>query len=574
MFRRLIELLDKEGRTQYAWLIVMSIVSSLLQALGVASVSAFFTLLLEGEMPKVVENYTGISSISTFGIVVLGLIAMGTASSAFTTYYGYWLSWSHYSKISRRLLTQYLNNDYQWHLTTSSSDLIKTVVVETQSIVASGLQQSVLIVVRGAEMFFVGLLLCFVRPSLALVNLSLFVLIYGTMFYTKRNFLAHQSKRALDGNEKRHRYARESLSGVKAVKVSENQKFFVDRFEEGAQVFSSSVRKIQTFAALPRYLVEFVIFGGLIGFVVISTSRGWNSSESISLLALYGAAAVKLLPAAQQIYSSLAIFTGAQACLSKVVDGMNSRVRPQSSTDRLVPLEDDSRDLLRLEKVSYSYPESDETVLKELDLSIREGEKVAVVGATGAGKTTLIDMILNLLAPSSGRLLRGKNKRIGYVPQQLYFVEGSIAENIALGENKESWDPERIRSAARRAGIAEHIEALPGGYDTFMGDQGTRLSGGQRQRVGIARALYSQPDLLVLDEASNALDAETEKRVISTLLKEDITLVIITHRLSVLKDCERVIFLEKGQISEEGSFQEVVATNEHFKVMVEADTGA
>jgi ABC-type multidrug transport system fused ATPase/permease subunit len=568
-------LLDKHGQKQYLLLAILSVLSSLFQTAGVAAISLFFTILLGGILPAKVQGVVDGLSFPTLGGLVLLLMLLGTGSSAFTTYYGIKLSWSQYQTIASRLLDRYLRNSYEWHLGQNSASLSKAVITEAYSIVVHVLQQLVMILVRGSEILLIGALLVVARPLIALVASLSFFLIYGGLYCVSRSFIRSQGESVAQANTDRQRAVNEALSGIKATKVAQLEPYFLGIFRNAAKSLGSGTANIHYFSLLPKYLIELLLFGGLVAFVVLSHQRGWNSNESIPLLALYGAAAIRLLPAVQQLYSSLAMIVGSQASLLHVLDGL--RVPPSNPGLPPAPQRLSTESLIAFRNVSYRYAGSSLPSLLSLDLNIERGEKVGIVGATGAGKTTLVDLLLNLLQPTEGEIARAprdsQQTLIAYVPQQLHFIDDTIAANIALGEDRAERDQERIRDAARRSRIQEHIETLPQGYDTPMGEQGVRLSGGQRQRIGIARALYQRPALLVLDEASNALDAETERQVVSSLLEQDLTVLIIAHRISILQGCSRILVLEHGRLVAEGSFDELQQKSSRFRALASADAG-
>lgn len=568
-------LLDPESRRQYLLLAFLSVLSSLFQTAGVAAISLFFTILLGGSLPSKIQNIADQVSFAGFGSMVLVLLVLGTGSSAFATYYGIQLSWRQYQRIASRILENYLYRNYEWHLSQNSAALSKTVITETQSVVIFVLQQIVMILVRGSEILLIGGLLVATRPLIALVATISFLLIYGVLYRLNRSSILAQSKIVAQSNTDRQRAVNEALAGIKSIKVSRLETFFLDSFNKAAMKLSDATAKIQYFSLLPKYFIELLIFGGLVAFVVFSHHRNWNANESIPLLALYGAAAIRLLPAAQQLYASLTMIAGAQASFRTVLDGVREDIPalPLQASKEEVP----HGTLVAFHNVSYTYATSNTPSLHHLNLVISKGEKVGIVGTTGAGKTTLVDLLLSLLKPSDGYIANAHQERghtlVAYVPQQLHFIDDSIAANIALGQPAEQRDLEKIEAAAKQACIHDYIASLPQRYQTLMGESGARLSGGQRQRIGIARALYQNPALLVLDEASNALDAETERQVISSLLEQDLTLLIIAHRISILRGCTRILVLENGRLAAEGTFESLYETNGRFRALASADVG-
>jgi ABC-type multidrug transport system fused ATPase/permease subunit len=567
----ILQILDREGRRQYFALAILSVLSSLLQAAGVAAISLFFTVLLGGQLPALVQNVTGELSFASLGLVVLAFTISGTLSSAAATYWGIRTSWRQYHKLASRLLERFVTNSYEWHLQQNTASLAQAVITEVYAIVSAILQQMVMVLVRGAEVLLIAVLLVAIRPKIALVAVLSFGILYALLYRANKGSIALHGERVVESNAARQRAVNEALGGIKSVKVSRMEGFFLNNFNRSAATLGDAMSKIQYFSLMPKYFIEILLFGGLIGFLTVSHARGWSNSESVPLLALYGAAAIRLLPAVQQLYFSLAAITASKASLVTVLAALQEDAVAVSS-DPIEVVADGP--LVALQDVSYAYPGCATPSLSNVDLEIRPGEKVGIVGATGAGKTTLVDIVLGLLPPSHGRIsrvTRHSDTLVSYVPQQLYFVDDTIAANIALGVSPSRRDQAKIETAARRARIHDHIASLPDGYDTPMGEHGIKLSGGQRQRIGIARALYRQPALLVLDEASNALDAQTERQVIASLLEQDLTLLIIAHRISILRGCTRIVVLEKGTVVACGSFEQLMESDGIFRGLATAD---
>lgn len=565
-------ILGKPERRHYKILAVLSVLSSFFQTLSVAGVSLFFTILLGGALPPRIQELTGGLSFPATGGLVLLLVLLGTSSSALTTYYGIRLSWRQYEMLASRLLDEYLHRDYEWHITQNTAELSNAVITQAQRIVNEVLQQVVMILVRGSEMILIGGLLVATRPLIAVVATGSFLVIYGGLYQLNKRFIHGQGVLLEEAYNDRQLAVNEALSGIKVVKVYGLQGYFLANFRDAANRLSAALANISYISLLPKYFIELLLFGGLIAFVVTSHGRGWNTNESIPLLALYGAAAIRLLPAAQQLYASITVLKGASSSLLGVTETLRTH-NPARGRGGSLPAGEGVA--ISFEGVGYTYGGSAKPALAQMSFSILRGEKIGIVGATGAGKTTLVDLLLGLLLPTEGKIWRAPSASgaasVGYVPQQLHFVDDTIAGNIALGQRAESRDHERIQSAARRACIHDHIQDLPLGYDTPIGEQAVRLSGGQRQRLGIARALYRTPEILVLDEASNALDAETERNVIASLLTQELTLVIISHRISILRDCSRIMVVEAGRIQAEGSFERLLKDSALFRALAAAD---
>lgn len=569
--------MDERSKKQYLLLTIASVISSFLQTAGVAAISLFFSLLLGGTLPPSVQALIGDASISTLGILVLASTLAGTISSGLTTYYGIKICWQQYEQIACRLLSQYLAAPYEWHMERNSSDLGNIVLNEARNLVLWLLQQVVMIVVRACELVLLSMLLFAAKPLVAITSFLSFGATYFILFKLNRGAILRMGDIVARTNSERQQIVTESLNGIKAVKIAQNASFFERRFQHSAHEFAESTAKIQAFSIMPKFFIEAILFSGVVGFVVVSQLRGWALYETVPLLALYGAAAIRMLPAAQQLYASVSIMLSARPVLDKLLQDLSSEVESAKPTQ--VSRHDHSVNapFLTLSDVGYRYPSASKPSLSKVSLSIQSGEKLGLVGTTGAGKTTLVDVILGLLPPTTGSLTvtsdTDLSSLVSYVPQEIHFIDDTIAANIAWGLTPDERDFDKIVKAAHKAQIHDHITGLPQSYDTPMGEQGVRLSGGQKQRIGLARALYKDPSILVLDEASNALDPETERQILETLLSQDLTLIVIAHRLSILRNCDRLLVMQDGEISAQGTYQELIETNDFFRGLAAADLG-
>ena len=330
---------------------------------------------------------------------------------------------------------------------------------------------------------------------------------------------------------------------------------------------------------IPRLALEAIAFGGLLLTVLYLMLKSGNINNAVPMIALYAFAGYRLMPALQQIYNAIARIRFVTPALDALCNDMD-RLQPinlnNNNKDDLI-----FKKSITLSQVHYHYPNAPKMVLKDINLNIPARSTVALVGTTGSGKTTTVDILLGLLEAQQGNLkvdgrvinkhnLKTWQNSIGYVPQQIYLADDTVSANIAFGKNPEDIDQQAVERAAKIAELHEFvINDLPLKYQTEVGERGVRLSGGQRQRIGIARALYHKPQLLILDEATNALDNLTEEIVMKAVnnLSKDITIIIIAHRLSTVKECDNIFFLEKGELKAQGNFNELVKTNENFSLM-------
>ncbi len=409
----------------------------------------------------------------------------------------------------------------------------------------------------------VGLLmgLLLIDWPVALAAAGLFGGVYGLLAITMRRKLQRNSQRIDIAAGQRIKALQEGLGAIRDVLLEGSQPLYLDIYRRADLPQRQFQAQNIFISAFPRYALEamgmvaIAVLGGL-----LVLQRG-NGGAVIPLLGAMALGAQRLLPALQQVFASWAIIKGSEAALAGVLAILEQPLPPQLSA--MPPLQ--LRQYIRLEAVCFRYGQELPEVLQGVDLEIRRGERIGLIGSTGSGKSTTVDLLMGLLVPSAGRLLvDGKNVHdpaqpqrlaawraaIAHVPQSIYLADSSIAENIAFGVPRQQIDLTRVKQAAEQAQIASFIEESPEGYKSFVGERGIRLSGGQRQRIGIARALYKRASVLLFDEATSALDNYTEQAVMDAIdgLSKELTIVMIAHRLSTVQNCDRVIELEHGSV--------------------------
>lgn len=547
-------LLDPQGRKSYFWLAPLAVLSGVLQALGVSAVPLLFTSIMGGSemarrLPLPELSLTGLS------LTVLALVVLGTCTSALTTYLGLALAWREYSKVSVRLLGRYLENPYEWHLQRNSSELAKTVLEEMFVVSTRIFHNLVILAVYGGEVVLVSLILLLADPGLALTAGGSFGLAYLGLYKVGGYQAQREGEVMLGPNAARYRAVHECLANVRLFKTFSVSQSFLNQFEESLTDFERSSLKLQYLPLLPKFLAELVVYGCVVGAILVLHARGWSAEQIVPLLALYGAAAVRLLPSMQHCYHAATTIAGARASLALVVEHME-KLEPAPPR----PVCEDA--LMRFEQVGYRYPDAEKDAFSKFDFTLEKGMKVGLAGRTGSGKSTVIDLMVGLIEPDQGRI-ESRDLRFGYVPQTVTFLDGTVSSNVAFGSTA---DLERLRSACRQAQILDLIESLPGRFEAPLGEDGVRLSGGERQRLGIARALYCEPDVLILDEAFSALDLQTAESVVEALFAiEGRTLVAVAHRVHLLRRCDLILVFEQGRLRAQGTYEELVAGDELFR---------
>jgi ABC-type bacteriocin/lantibiotic exporter with double-glycine peptidase domain len=404
-----------------------------------------------------------------------------------------------------------------------------------------------------------------------------FFLSFGGTFYLIKNYLYRIGEERLISNHQRFKELSNTFDSIKELKLNGLEKIFIDRFSKSAKIYSTNSSFALALAQVPRYFIEAIAFGGMIVLMLFLTYQKRNFIDILPFITLYAFVGYRLIPAAQQIYNSLTTirFIGpAINNLDKNLNYLKKSEKKNISLARSISL----NQVINIKNVNYCYPNSKKLALKNINIQIPAHSKIGIIGLTGSGKTTLIDLMLGLLDLNEGVIevdgekidkqnLRSWQKNIGYVPQQIFLSDTSIAENIAFGQDFENIDLETVKKVSKIVDLDEFISSeLSEGYKTIIGERGVRLSGGQRQRIGIARALYKKPNILILDEATNALDNLTEKKVMQNIVdfRNKITIIIITHRLNSVRDCNNIILLKKGEIKDQGTYDDIERRNEKF----------
>lgn len=521
---------------------------------------------------------------ATFGLgtAVLLVVVIGMTIRALVTYAQIRFAMGRGYSLASRLLKIYLSHDYSWYLSRNTAALSQSLLSEVDTVVRESVLTSVLLISNTFIIVLIGGFLFIIEPVVAITAIGLLGGVYVLAFTALRKRIVEIGKRRMAANGLRFKVAQEVTGSLKEIKVLGLERTSLDRFRRPARDMARQQTLGLVLQRLPRFALEAMVYGGFVVMVlVLIVMRGRDIADLLPLLGLLAVSAIKLFPAAQQIYMQLSALRLSFPALSRLHEQMRA-----GDGNPALPIKDGDTlpitQSVRLQDVHYSYPSGDRTVLSGFDLEIPAFTTVGLVGGTGAGKTTIVDLLLGLLTPGAGTLyvddtaltpenMRTWQRNIGYVPQSIFLSDDTVAANIAFGLPTEDIDMERVRHAAGLANLHSFIESdLPDGYDTMVGERGLRLSGGQRQRIGIARALYTNPDVLVLDEATSALDTLTEKAVMEamTTLGGQKTIIMIAHRLSTVRDCDKIVLLERGVVQDEGTYDDLVARNETFARMV------
>ena len=571
----LIRALRPNERRQLALIALGLALAALLEVVGVASVVPFLTLVGD---PKAAERVPYLMSaraalsltddrsfLIAAGAAALAAILTTSVVNALLTYQQLLFTHRVGYGLARRLLFRYVGRDRLFFARANSAELAKNVLSETDRLVVGVLTPATVVASRAVSALAVIAFLLAYAPRLALILGAGFGGLYVALYLVMRARLGRLGARAVADNERRFRVVQETLATLTELKLYGRAETFAARFDAPAAAYASATAESLLTGQTPRFVIEALAFGGVVVVVLYALSQGLDTAGILPLLGLFAFAGYRMLPAFQNIFTSVSLLRFYLPAVRLVVDELADEPLLAPRTQTRLPFQKE----IRLEGVGFAY-EPGRAALSDISLTIPARSTVGLVGRTGSGKSTLVGLILGILAPTSGRIaidgaaldagtLHPWQNRIGYVPQDIVLVDGSVAENIALGVPAP--DPAAVERAARLAGAHDFVAALPQGYAAPVGERGARLSGGQRQRIGIARALYHEPDVIVFDEATSALDGETEAALMAALatLAGTRTLILIAHRLTSLAHADIVHVLEGGRLVASGPLAEVTA---------------
>ena len=587
--KKIFYILSKKERIGAVYLLILVLAMALIDMLGIASIMPFIALLTNPEIINTntlinfayqKANIIGIKNEQEFlisvGIFVFLLLITSIAIKALTTYFQTrYIKLCEYS-LSKRLMERYLYQPYSWFLNRNSSYIGKTILSETGNVIGKGLSPMISLISNIIVTLTLFIMLLYVDPILTLIVAITVSLFYSLIFILIRKLLNKIAKKNFKANEIKFRVLLEAFSASKEVKVGGLEQVFINRFKKPARSMAYNSALVDIISQIPRFTLEAISFGGLLLVILFYMIATNDITGVLPIIALYAFAGYRLMPAIQKIFISLtSLRVAGPAIQSLYKDLENLNLKIENNHKSKLALENN----IKLKNIFYTYPKSTRTILKNINLMIPAYSTIGVVGATGSGKTTTIDIILGLLESQKGTLevdgniINNNNRRawqnsIGYVPQQIYLADTTIAENIAFGKNIDEINQKDVEDAAKIANLHDFIiDELPMKYQTTVGERGVRLSGGQRQRIGIARAIYHKPKLLIFDEATSALDNITEKEVMEAVHNTDhkITKILIAHRLSTVKKCDKIFLFDKGELKGEGSYQDLIKTSSEFR---------
>lgn len=591
------DILDKQEKSKFWWVLLVVVISAISASFMVASVMPFLAVLSE---PARIHKVTLLSKVYEWGGFQTDrsfLFALGIASIAVIIIANiiqivrvrvvmrFALMRAH--TISYRLLESYLRQPYEYFLVTNTGKMGTQILSESQQLVNQFFRPALEGFASLVTLTALLALILYVNPVVSLGVILFFGSIYGGTLLINQRIVKRLGIQRRKANTARHHIANEALGGIKDLRLLACEKAYLNRYSVPSQQMGESMVQVHSMQQTPQYIMQAGVFSGLIilclmllGFDSESQASKTDILTTIGVIALAGQ---RMMPELSRLYQSLNQLTYGGTVVRAVYRDMVAHRGGLELPDKpVLPL--GLKQGMSFENISYYYDQTTKAGLSNVSFSIRAGERIGVVGTTGAGKSTLANILLGLIQSTEGRFIvdgkeitsintRAWQRSIGYVPQEIYLVDASIRENIAFGIPPEDIDDNRVIQAASIAQLHEFImKDLDKGYDTAVGERGVRLSGGQRQRIGIARALYNDGDLMVLDEATSALDNVTEAEVMRAIdnLPGSKTLIMIAHRLTTLRGCDRILVLDRGKIAAFSTWDELMQTDDTFQKMAQS----
>lgn len=572
MIKKLNYIFTKKEKIRLAGVFLLILIGSFMELLGVSVFLPFIQVLMEPERVQSEVSLRHVYEMFHFQSTDQFLIALGgmicivyiLKNSYLTIMQNAMLKFSYTTRmqLATKLLSTYMAEPYTFHLNRNISELQRSLQYDTGQFMQL-INASLQVLAEIAVVMCLGVYLFYTSPTISIVILGLIVVCVGFFTLLSRKYSRRIGKQNEAYNAQLYQWINQSLGGIKEVKVLNRESFFVDSYKDVYKKLIKGAKNNEMLATIPKYILETVCIVGMIIAVIVKLLWGRRDLTAFVVqMSAFAVASFRLLPSVGKINAYVNSIMYCRPALDLIYDDLKA-------IEDYVPEEQEEvkdkvetwhlKEKIELQNISYTYDDADKEVLSNVELTIHKGETIALIGSSGAGKTTLADVFLGLLIPQKGHILvDGKNiydhmdfwhHMLGYIPQSIYLSDDTIRNNVAFGIRDEDIDDAAVEEALKKAQLYDFVQTLDKGMNTFVGDRGVRLSGGQRQRIGIARALYYDPEILVLDEATSALDNETETAVMEAIesLKGLKTMVIIAHRLTTIRNADQIYEVTEGQ---------------------------
>ncbi len=592
LISQVLAVLNTRQRKKLFFLQMLVILSAIFELLSILSIAPFMAVagnqkliqqnFLLNRIQEISEVYDSFQFMVLFASFVLCLMVLSAAASIYTIWTLSIFAANVGSEFGDRLYENYMKKDYLFHVSTNSADLIRKIATEVNRVTDNVLQPLVQINARIISILLIATFLFVYEPVISVICVFVLSLAYMMLFILVRGRLGVNGQLISEYSKRRYSLMNEGFSAIKEIHVLGRTNFFISSFKESGEVFATAYGTSNGLYNMPRYVLELIVYGSLMGFIIYLLNRNDNDAALVlPIVSMLGIAAVKLLPSFQQIYSGAAQIKNNVSAFRIIRDDLlsakNEDIAPKdsSSSENLIHGDID------LHNVKFTYPGKSSPTLNNVTLKVKKNSSIGIVGPSGSGKSTLLDILIGSIAIDEGSFLIGGveinpeslaawRNNIGYVPQTSLLRDGTVAENIAFGLSTNEIEIDKIQEAGRRAFLEDWINNLPDGYNTRVGERGVQISGGQRQRIAIARALYNNADYFFFDEATSSLDGESEQKIMQAIdaMSGEKTVVLVAHRLNTVMACDYIYLMGDGLIIDEGSYDYLAGYSVHFKKLI------
>ena len=575
IYSKLKVLLDRKQKSQMVGIVVLMLIGGVLESLGIAMIAPVMQVVIDPEkveesriLSAIYNLFNLTSTTQLAAIIMVSIILVFIIKNVFL----YFMNvvqlrfvYTNQFATSRRMMINFMQRPYEYYLNADTTVIQRNITSDVNNLYALILSCLQLISEIIVFVCLVAILLS-QDAKMTLTIATLLVIVLLVIKFVIKPVMVKAGKDNQDYYSGLYKWIYESVTGIKEIKVAAKENYFINGYADCGAGYVNAVQKYNLYNSTPRLLIETIAIAGMIGYMLFVMAQGTSLTSLLPQLTVLAAAAARLLPSANRINNYLTSIAYFEPFLDNVSENLQDEIHDESisynSEDYRTKSQIEKLPVhksINLEGITYKYPNTDKYILNGADMEIPVGKSVGIVGTSGAGKTTIVDVLLGLLEPEKGEILadgvdvktnyKGWLKNVGYIPQTIFMTDSTIRKNVAFGVPEDEIDDSKVWQALSEAALDSFVKELPEGLDTEIGERGIRLSGGQRQRIGIARALFEDPEVLVLDEATSALDNDTEAAIMDSInrLHGKKTLVIIAHRLQTIEKCDMIYGIKDGK---------------------------
>ena len=561
-FKKIFKIFDKNEKTKFIFILILSVFGAFLEMIGISSFIPLIAILLGESInfagSNILNNYVILINQFNYENILVLVVTILVLIFLIKNIYLFFLQYFNNkfindigSKISKKVFKRYLDNNINFFIKRNSNELLNNCIYVVDGFKDS-LANIILIFSELLVLFGIALLLIIIEPKGFLLSF-IFIFFFGiAAFFLSGKALERWGQQIINFEKQRYLHLSQAFKAIREIKVFKKINFFFQKYlEPNRKRFRISTLKA-TFTSLPKYFIEFLFVMTLSSLLIFLNYFGKSNQDIIIIMGLYAVATIRIMPSLNRILYSFQSFKFGKKSIDIIYDEINQNLYQEIQTKNIYNNNFglSKEEVIEFKKVSFKFDENKKQIFKDLDLKIYKNDFVAIIGETGSGKSTLINLMLGLLKCHSGKVNLNYNK-IGLVPQNPYFIDDTLKENVALGIEKESINIQKVNNCIKQVQLENLISSLPNGIETIIGENGIKFSGGEIQRLSIARALYVAPDVIVLDEPTNSLDKKTEKKIMEILksLSKKHTIILVTHNLANINFCDKIIELGKHEVN-------------------------